>query len=119
MPSVSPVTAIGLAVPMAVMPPGFEVTEYEVIGVPPSLNGAWKLTVACASPAVACGNSGWLGTTLVVGVTEFDGPEVGPLPATLLATMVNVYATPLLSPLTWMGLLLPVFLMPPGLEVTV
>ena len=48
-----PVTAIGLAVPVPVIPPGLDVTVYPVIAEPPSLAGAVKATVACAFPAVA------------------------------------------------------------------
>ena len=59
-PLVRPVTVIGLAVPVAVLPPGDEVTVYEVIGLPPLEAGGLKLTVACAFPAVAVTSSGLL-----------------------------------------------------------
>ena len=52
-PFVNPVTVIGLPVPLAVSPPGDDVTVYEVIVVPPLEAGASKLTVACPSPALA------------------------------------------------------------------
>ena len=42
----SPVTVIGLAVPVAVIPPGLEVTVYPVIAEPPLLTGAVNVTVA-------------------------------------------------------------------------
>ena len=45
-PLVRPVTVIGLAVPVAVMPPGFDVTVYPVIGLPPFETGATKVTTA-------------------------------------------------------------------------
>ena len=43
---VSPVTVIGLAVPMPVNPPGLEVAVYPVIAEPPSLTGSVNVTVA-------------------------------------------------------------------------
>ena len=46
MPLVSPVTVIGDDVPVAVRPPGEEVTVYPVITAPPVFVGAVKLTVA-------------------------------------------------------------------------
>jgi hypothetical protein len=45
-PFVSPATTIGLAVPVAVTPPGEAVTVYEAIAAPPLETGAAKLTVA-------------------------------------------------------------------------
>jgi hypothetical protein len=50
-PLVSPVTIIGLAVPVPVILPGVEVTVYPVIPEPP--DGAVKVSVAWAFPAVA------------------------------------------------------------------
>jgi hypothetical protein len=50
---VSPVTVIGLAEPVAVKPPGLEITVYPVIAEPPLLTGAANVTVAWALPAVA------------------------------------------------------------------
>ena len=49
----SPDTVIGLAVPLAVVPPGLDVTVYDVIGLPPSEAGGVKLTVACEGPVTA------------------------------------------------------------------
>jgi hypothetical protein len=46
------------------------------------------------------------------GVTEFDAPDAGPVPTALVAVTVNVYAVPLVSPLT-------VALVAGGLPVTV
>jgi hypothetical protein len=45
-PFVSPVTVIGEAPPVAVNPPTFEVTVYEVIIEPPLLAGAVNVIVA-------------------------------------------------------------------------
>ena len=39
--------------PIAVMPPGLDVTVYPVITLPPVLDGATKATLAEAFPAVA------------------------------------------------------------------
>ena len=60
----SPVTVIGLVVPVAVMPPGELVTWYDVIAEPP-FAGAVKLTVAAPSPAIAVTLPGVLGATAV------------------------------------------------------
>jgi hypothetical protein len=45
-PDCKPVTVSGDAPPVAVNPPGLEVTVYEVIGKPPSKVGAVNVTVA-------------------------------------------------------------------------
>ena len=76
-----------------------------------------KLTVACALPAVALTPVGAPGT--VAGVTLLEGDDAGLVPALLVAVTVNVYAVPLVSPVTVMGLLGPVPVSPPGLDVTV
>ena len=68
MPLVSPVTVIGLAVPVAVSPPGLDVTVYPVMAAPPLFVGAVKLTVACAMPAVAVPMVGAPGVTIAVPV---------------------------------------------------
>ena len=52
-PLVSPVTVIGDEVPVAVRPPGEEVTVYPVITDEPTLLGAEKLTNACPFPPTA------------------------------------------------------------------
>jgi hypothetical protein len=59
-----------------------------VIGEPPLLAGAVKLTVACAFPAVADTAVGTLGT--VEGVTLLVATDAGPVPALLVAVTVNV-----------------------------
>ena len=58
----SPVTVIGDAVPLPVMPPGEDVTVYVVIGDVPLEDGGVNVTVACALPAVARGIVGAPGT---------------------------------------------------------
>jgi hypothetical protein len=52
-------------------------------------------------------------------VTEFDGADAGPVPAVFVAVTVKVYAVPLVSPVTVIGLAVPLAEMPAGLEVTV
>ncbi len=88
MPFVRPVTVIGLEAPVAVMPPGLEVTVYEVIALPPFDEGAVKLTVACALPATAVTAVGAPGGP--VGVTLFEGADAAPVPAAFVAVTVNV-----------------------------
>src|SRR5512141_387476 len=58
----------------------------------------------------------------VAGVTELLGADAMPAPAILLATTVNVYAVPLVKPVTiWLNPVVPALLSvpPAGLEVTV
>ena len=104
---------------MAKSPPGLAVTRYCVIGAPPLLAGAVNVTLACALPGVAVPIVGApAATTGAVGVTLFDGAEGAPVPALLVAVTVNVYAVPLVSPVTTIGDPAPVLNTPPGLAVT-
>jgi len=114
---VSPVMVIGLVVPVAVIFPGFEVTVYPVIALPPFDAGAVKLTVACALPAVALTAVG--ASEVVYGVTAADAVEALLGPAALVALTVNVYAVPLVRPTIVIGLVVPVAVIFPGFEVTV
>ena len=59
---------MGDVVPIAVMPPGLDVTVYPVITLPPVLDGATKATLAEATPAVATTLVGAPGTIAVVTV---------------------------------------------------
>ncbi len=54
-----------------------------------------------------------------LGVTAFEADEFAPVPALFVAVTVKVYATPLVSPVTVIGLAAPVPVNPPGLDVTV
>ena len=74
--------------PLALMPPGADVTVYDVIGEPPFEAGGVKVTVACALPAVAMPIVGGPGTA--AGVTLFEGPEAGPVPNAFVAVTVKV-----------------------------
>ena len=88
---VNSVTVIGLDAPVFVMPPGFEVTVYEMIALSPLETGAAKITIAWAFPAVAVTSVGApgtvAGTTGVVVLEELDG---GPVPTEFLALTVKV-----------------------------
>ena len=87
----SPVTVIGLAVPVPVKPPGLEVTVYPVIGEPPLLSGAVNVTVARAFPFVAVPIVGAPGTDEGgIGVTEFDAELGRPVPLAFVAVTVKV-----------------------------
>ena len=50
---ISPVIVVGLPAPVAEIPPGLDVTVYEMMGLPPFDSGGVKVTVAWAFPAVA------------------------------------------------------------------
>lgn len=79
--------------------------------------GAVKVTLAEALPLVAVPIVGAPGGP--VGVALAEALEEGLVPALFVAVTVNVYAVPLVKPLTPMGLALPVPTLPPGLAVTV
>ena len=79
-----------------VAPPGEAVTVYEV-GVPP-VDGATTVTVAWPLPATAVGFPGSPGGK--VGVTAEDAADADDVPSALVAVEVNVYAVPLISPVT-------------------
>jgi hypothetical protein len=54
-----------------------------------------------------------------VGVKELLDPEAGLVPLALVAVTEQVYAVPLVRPVTVIGLEAPVVVRPPGLQVTV
>ena len=54
-----------------------------------------------------------------LGVTEFEADEAEPVPAALVAVTVNVYAVPLVRPVTVIGLVAEVPVAPPGFAVAV
>ena len=102
---------------MAVSPPGFEVTVYDVIAEPLSEVGAVKATEAFPFPGVTVVIVGTPG--VVNGVAEPDAAEATPSPARLVALTVKVYAVPRVKPVTVSGDVAPVADSPPGFEVTV
>ena len=82
-----------------VNPPGTEVTVYDVIVAPPSVEDAVQETTdEPFSPFVAETPVGAAGT--VDGIALFDTAEAAPTPAAFVAVTVNVYATPFVRPST-------------------
>jgi len=116
-PLLRPVTVIGDAAPLTLMPPGEEVTVYEVIAEPPLEAGGVNAIEAWVFPAVAVPIVGGPGTA--PGVTLFEGADAGPVPTALVALTVNVYAVPLVSPLRMMGEPGPLATIAPGEDVAV
>ena len=68
--------------PLALMPPGDDVTVYDVIGDPPLEAGGVNLTVACPLPGVAAPIVGAPGTAPGVA---FTAAEAGPVPTAFVA----------------------------------
>ena len=79
---------IGDEPPVAVKPPTFELTRYEVMAAPPLLDGAVNETVASPFPATADTPVGASG--VVAGTTELLVFEIVLVPTLLIATTVNV-----------------------------
>jgi hypothetical protein len=101
-PFVSPVTAM---VPepdwdrVPVPPAGFEVAVYAVIGDPPSDEGAVNAISAVVPPVAATAPMPGL-PGVPRGVADCEGPDAAEVPALFVAVAVNVYAVPLVSPVT-------------------
>ena len=82
------------------------------------LAGGVKATDALALPGVAVPMVGAPGAVApVVGVTLFEAAEAALVPIALIATTVNVYAVPLVRPVTVIGEPVLVAVSPPGEEV--
>ena len=75
---------------------GDEDTEYRMIREPPLFDGALQVTYASWNPGVAVTFRGADG--VVTGVTRSEDAEAADGPSELVATTVNVYATPFASP---------------------
>ncbi len=120
-PSVSVTTEADVApAVVAVTPPGDAVTVYMVIVLPPLDAGAVQLTVAWPLPGTAVTAVGAPGAVpAAVGVTGVDAADDGPVPMALVAVTVNVYAVPLVSPVTSTDVPLAGVVTPPGDLVTV
>jgi hypothetical protein len=89
-----------------------------VIGEPPLLAGAAHDTTAWAFPGVAVTAVGAPGTAR--GVTAALATEAGEVPAALVAVTLNVYAVPLVRPVTAAVVAMTVVTVaPPGDAVTV
>jgi hypothetical protein len=84
-----------------VSPPSSE-TWYPVIASPPSVFGTAKVSASARFWLMTVSIRGLPGTVAVT--TAADGSDSAPSPTELLACTVNVYATPLTSPLTEHGL---------------
>jgi hypothetical protein len=90
---IRPVTLVVLAgaETTAWNPPGDEITEYAVTGLPPPETGAVQLTVADASPATAVTLVGAPGTLAAgLGVTVLEGADARLVPTALVAATVKV-----------------------------
>jgi hypothetical protein len=86
-PLVSPVIVIGDEPPVAVKPPVFELTVYDVIAEPPLL-GAVNETVAWPLPCTAVTPVGAPGT--VAGVTELLVADAVLVPTAFVAVTVKL-----------------------------
>ena len=79
-----------------------------MILAPPLLAGGLKLTVICAFPGTPTTLVGALGTVAgAVGVTVAEAADAGPLPTEFVAYAVQVYGSPFVSPITTIGLPVP------------
>jgi hypothetical protein len=84
---------------------------------PPLSLGAVNVIVAWPLPPTAVTPVGEPGTA--AGVTEFDALDAVLVPIAFVAVTVNVYAVPLLNPVTVIGDDPPLAVNPPVLDVTV
>jgi hypothetical protein len=88
-----------------------------VIVLPPP-SGYENVTLTASLPdLVAVPIVGAAGT--VYGVAELLAELAALVPASLVAVIVNVYAVPLVNPVTVIGLVVPFVVMLPGEDVTV
>jgi len=89
-PLVSPETIIGLALPVATMPPGVEVTVYPLFtSVPPFRFGAVKATDTCWLPLVPTTAVGAPGNAVGM-LTLLETPDGTPVPIALVAVTWKV-----------------------------
>ena len=87
------------------------------MGDPPSKTGASKLRSIRSSPREASSAPGASGT--VAGVTGCEASDSSPVPISLTACTVKVYAVPLVRPAISHGLSSQLVVLPPGSVVTV
>jgi hypothetical protein len=95
-PFVSPEHAAVKPVTTHEPPPGVDVTEYDVIGEPPSDTGADHVMEAEVFPRTAVTDVGAVLT--VNGVTNGEAVDAALEPTALEAVTVTVYAVPLVRP---------------------
>ena len=72
--------------------------------------------MTCVLPAIAEIFVGESGT--VTGIIALEGKDALLVPIAFVATTVNVYDVPFVSPVTMIGDTLPVAVIPPGFDVT-
>jgi len=125
-PFVSPLTTTLVALApstVAVLPSGLDIAVYERIALPPLDPGSVQLTDAWPLPAMAVTAVGAPGAFAgAVGVTAAEGSDAVLLPTLFVATTVNVYAVPFVSPPTTMLVALAPFtvaVLPSGLDAAV
>jgi hypothetical protein len=116
-PLTRPVSVIGELPPVAVKPPVFELTVYEVIDEPPLFDGAVKLTVAWPFAATAETPVGAPGTS--AGTIALLVPDGVLVPMPFVAVTVNVYVVPFVRPVIVIGDEPPEAVNPPVFELTV
>ena len=121
MPLVKPLTTVDVAPEIvAVAAPGEAVTVYDVIAEPPLLAGATHDTVADVLPATAVTDVGAPGTVGALGVTGDEAADGAPVPTLFAAVTTNVYAVPLVKPLTTTDVAPEIVAVaPPGVAVAV
>src|SRR5690349_11543463 len=98
-----------------------------MMGVPPTVDGGVQCRLTAFCPGSARNDPGAPGTAprAAVGVAAGEGRDAGPAPWALAAWTVNVYAVPLVRPVTtayprrWKSRALTVAVRPPGDAVTV
>ena len=127
MPVVKPVTVMlvhvaEVNVPVIAVPTA--VAVYEVIVAPPLEPGVVHATLTEVVPVIAAVPIvGAPGAVAGTGVTEFDAADATDVPRLFVAVTVNVYAVPVVKPVTVIALLhvaeVNVPVMPPGLDVAV
>ena len=111
-PFVKPFTTIGLDVPVAIIPPGFEVIVY----VSAYKDGVNEIE-ADPEDGVATRFFGARGLGLTR--TDADGADDTDVPDAFVAVAIKVYDKPFIRPVTKIGLNVPIVTILPGDEVIV
>ena len=111
-PFVRPVNKIGLDVPVAIMPPGFEVIVYVS-----AYKGGVNEIEADTEDGAATRFFGARGIGLTR--TETDGADDIDVPDALVAVAIKLYNEPFIRPVTKIGLNVPIVTILPGNEVIV
>ena len=77
------------------------------------------MIVAVTGVGVGDGDGDGVGVVAAMGVTLFEAIDAALVSTLFVAVTENVYVTPLVRPVTVIGLDDPLAVYPPGLEVTV